>query len=290
MNRCRLWILVGLILIPISPANAAVVIDGALGSDSYGGILFFQDTATGFGDNTDNSTNAANGSEIDGVYGVIDGGNLNILVTGNIETNFNRLVLYIDSIAGGQTTLNGGTGGGFNDYSGLVFDSGFSADFALILNGGGGPVEYYLDFGVVGSSSTFLGGSGVGSTTIAGSNGINVGIDQSNVSGVTGASIVGANLVTTGMEFAIPLSVIGSPTGDIRLAGFVAGGGFLSNQLIGGVGGAGNLGNSPDLSSIAGNQFITITGPAPVPEPISIALIGLGSMIMLFRGKSPESA
>jgi hypothetical protein len=280
MKKIMFAVLATVVGLSGTTASAAVVTDGSLGADTYGAILFTQDTPTGFGDNSDATANVANGSEIDGVYGVIDGGNLNVLVTGNAETNFNRLVLYIDSVTGGQTTLDGTTGGAFNDYSGTIFDTGFAADYGLILNGGGGPPNYFLDFGVIGSSSTFLGDSGAGNTMLAGSNGVNVGINQSNILGVTDSSAAGAGLVTTGLEFSIPLSVIGSPTGDIRLAGFIAGGGFVSNQVIGGVGGLGNVGNNPDFSGIAGNQFVTI---AAVPEPSSLALMVLGGGLVAAR-------
>ena len=195
----------------IGSADAAVVADGQLASDTYGPILFVQDTPTGFGDNTDPSTTLANGSEIDGVYATVEDGNLNVLVTGNLETNFNRLVLYIDSESGGQNTLDASTGGPFNSYSGLTFDTGFGADYGLVINGGNDPAEFFLDFGDIGSSSTFVGQSAPGANTFSASNGINVGIDQSNVAGVTSTSASGAAAVTTGLEFVIPLSVIGSP-------------------------------------------------------------------------------
>ncbi|KAA1261317.1 PEP-CTERM motif protein [Rubripirellula obstinata] len=263
-------------------ATAAVVADGSLGgAEGYGSVLFTQDTPTGFGDNTDATVGRASGSEINGVYGVVSGGNLNVLVTGNVETNFNRLVLYIDSVAGGQTTLDdtNGLGSPFNDYNGTVLDAGFGADYGLILNGGNDPAEYFLDFATIGSSTSFLGGSLPGSTTLAGSNGINVGIDQSNILGVTDTLVSGAGAVTTGLEFSIPLGVIGSPTGDIRLAGFIAGGGFVSNQVIGGVGGAGNVEFAPNFSTIAGNQFVTIA----IPEPTSFALLAIGGGFVAAR-------
>ena len=42
--------------------------------------------------------------------------------------------------------------------------------------------------------------------------------------------------VTTGLEFSIPLSQIGNPTGNIKLTAFVNGGGhnYSSNQVFGG--------------------------------------------------------
>jgi len=284
MKKLMLVMLATVASFTASTAAAAVVVDGTLGADTYGPILFTQDTQTGFGDNTDATVGMANGSEIDGVYGVVSGGNLNVLVTGNVQTNFNRLVLYIDSVAGGQTTLDATTGGPFDAYNGIIFDTGFGADYGLVLNGGNDPAEYFLDFGTIGTASDYLGTTGPGNTTLAGSNGVNVGINQSNILGVTDASVAGAGAVTTGLEFAIPLSVIGSPTGPIQLAGFIAGGDFLSNQVIGGVGGLDNLGTSPDFSSIAGNQFVTVA--IPEPSSFAIMLIGAGAATFYRRRKA----
>ncbi|MEM6798677.1 MAG: hypothetical protein AAF589_04115 [Planctomycetota bacterium] len=255
----------------------AATIDGALGSDPYGAPLFVQDSSTSFGDNTDGSSLFANGSEIDSVYGEISSGNLNLLVAGNLETNFNRLVLFFDTGAGGQNTLDGSTGGPFPSFSGTVFDAGFDADYALLFNGGNAGPEYFLDFAAIGGASSFLGGSGSGNQILNGSNGIIVGFDQSNVAGVTSSSAAGAAGVTTGFEFQIPLSVIGSPTGSIDVAGFIAGsgGGFVSSQVIGGGFGvvsdnSNHAGNSPDFTQVAGNQFVTVN--AVVPEPMSATL------------------
>jgi hypothetical protein len=262
----------------------AATIDGQLEA-AYGPALFVQDTPTGFGDNTDPDPQFAGGSEIDGVYAYVDGTNLNVLATGNLETNFNRLILFIDSVSGGQNVIDGSTtdtssgGGALNDYNGLTFDTGIAADYYVQYNGGNNPIEFFADFAEIGGTGSFIGGSTAGSTLINGSNGVVINVDNSNILGVTDVATAGAAAVTTGVEFEIPLAVIGNPTGDINVVGFVAGGGFLSNQVFGGVAGAGNLGNAPDLSQIAGDQFVTVA----IPEPASLALVGLGGLAMLGR-------
>ena len=278
----------------LAPALAAgsafaVTLDGQLDTD-YGTALFVQDTPTGFGDNTNAGAVAANGSEIDGLYAFNDGTNLNVLATGNLETNFNRLALFFDTGAGGQNVLDGSTtdtssgGGSLNDFNGITFDTGFEADYFLQYNGGNAPEEFFLDYADIGGTGIFLGGSTPGSPLVNGSNGINVTLDNSNIAGVTDTSAAGAAAVTTGVEFVIPLSELGNPTGDISLAGFISGGSFLSNQVIGGVGGAGNLGNNPvaDFSAIAGDQFVTV----PVPEPANLALVALGGAALLGRRRA----
>jgi hypothetical protein len=120
-------------------------------------------------------------------------------------------------------------------------------------------------------------------------------IDNSNSAGVTGdgpytdATTGNPQDVTTGIEFSIPLSEIGNPTGDIKLFFFVNGGGhdYASNQfsgtgiLEGNLGGNGFGGFIGDLSGVnmndyAGNQFVTLTqggALAAVPEPASAVLV-----------------
>lgn len=275
----------------VGGASAAVVLDGALGSDTYGAALYTNtDSPTGFGDNSNADPVFANGSEIDQVFGTFDGGNLNLLVAGNLETNFNRLVVFVDSISGGQNVIDGSTtdtssgGGLINDYNGLTFDAGFEADFMLVYNGGNDPIEAFSDFVSIGDTGSFVGGSGAGNTVINGSGafaGLGIDLNNSNILGVTDAATVGSDLVTTGVEFVVPVSLIGDPTGEVKITAFVAGGGFLSNQITGGAAGGANLGNSPDLSAVAGDQFVTV-----IPEPASLALVALGGVAMLGRRRS----
>jgi hypothetical protein len=94
-------------------------------------------------------------------------------------------------------------------------------------------------------------------------------INNSNTQGVnsgTGAETGNPESVLTGIEFSLPLSVLGDPTADIKIAAFIGNGnhGNVSNQFAGvGVLSA-NLGSpgSINLANIAGNQFVTV----PVPS------------------------
>src|SRR5688572_11918567 len=77
-----------------SPAALAQVpvIDGSKDA-SYGTAISVQTVNTGFGDNQ---------SELDAVYSQIIGSKLHLFLAGNIESNFNKMVLFFDTRAGGQ--------------------------------------------------------------------------------------------------------------------------------------------------------------------------------------------
>jgi hypothetical protein len=148
-------------------------------------------------------------------------------------------------------------------------------------------------------------------------------LNNSNVVGVRGSGgpfelVPGEDdpeNVLTGIEFSIPLSQIGNPTGDIRIMAIVNGSNhdFLSNQVSGdGVVGEDPL-NPPDTTgpniggaffgaspggsflNIAGDQFVTVVqalegggSVAGVPEPASaiMAIAGLvvGGLMIRRRG------
>lgn len=115
----------------VSTANAAPVINGILDVD-YGGPLAVQSVETQFGDSTGG---LASGGELDAGYAVIDGGRLYVMLTGNIENNFNKVNVFIDSVPGGENVLANIPEYDFSNVSknfgGLTFDSGFAADYHL---------------------------------------------------------------------------------------------------------------------------------------------------------------
>ncbi|MEM1329594.1 MAG: GC-type dockerin domain-anchored protein [Planctomycetota bacterium] len=188
-------------------ASGAATIDGALGADDYGMSLFTQTQPTTFGDNDDTSADRANGSEIDGVYAAQDGTNLYILVTGNLNTNFSKLNLFIDSgTASGQNQLSGENPdvdfNGLNRHGeaevgvsgdGLIFDAGFTSDLFVTFTTGNDPTEVYANFAetltvATDGSGDFIGG-GAGTTISGGAGtlgeGAEIALDNSNIGGVT---------------------------------------------------------------------------------------------------------
>jgi hypothetical protein len=123
----------------------------------YGPALSVQDTRTQFGDAANGDPiNGGGGSEIDQVFGAISGGRLYLLVTGNLEPNFNKLEVFIDSVAGGVNQIVGAnlptgvdgfccgivdpnvpiTSGALQRMNGLTFDAGFDADYYLTFTHG----------------------------------------------------------------------------------------------------------------------------------------------------------
>ena len=183
-----------------TPASgAAPIIDGIL-DPSYVQVSV-QTDQTGFGDNSDATFNAANGSELDGLYAVQSNGFLYVFVAGNLESNFNKLEVFFDTEAGGQNKLRGdnvdidfdglnrmgddGTG------NGMTFDAGFAPDYYLTCTNGGDPVTIYANFASLnGGYGDYLGSALPGSDgTLSGGNnvyGIFLTMDNSNTAGVPG--------------------------------------------------------------------------------------------------------
>ncbi len=185
---------------------AAPVIDGIVDA-AYGASLFTQDRVTSFGDNNDATRDVANGSEIDGFYGVVSGDSLYVILTGNLATDFTKLELFIDSVAGGQNQIRGDNAdidfdalnrmGDDGTGNGLIFDTAFSPDlYVTYTNGIGGSTnpEHYASSAQMlttgGGLGVFIGGGEkalIGPIVGPGPGGANIEADgdNSNIGGVT---------------------------------------------------------------------------------------------------------
>ena len=287
-------------------AHAAplVVVDGSKDA-AYGAPLAVQTNTTGFGDST-SGTQFANGSEIDAAYGVIYNGRLYLLLAGNLESNFNKLDIFIDSQSGGMNRLTpiANNQGNFNRMAddgsgnGLTFDAGFTADHWISVTGGGATPDIFVDYGnLVTAGNGFFSGqtTPLNGTLINGNGGPTILATWNNVNAPGGTAPLGgitnltapndAALVTTGVEVSIALADIGDPSGNIVVSAFVNGSSqdFLSNQVAGPlVLGTGNLGEprNVNFNNQAGLQQFVV--PA-VPEPASIGLLGLIGLVGLRR-------
>lgn len=269
-----------------------IVIDGANNAEGYL-LASQQNTPTAFGDSNMGLTTWANGSELDAAWVSSDSSYLYLLLTGNLETNYNKLDIFIDSTPGGQNRLLGNNAdvdfnglnrmGDDGSGNGLTFDAGFEADFFLtITNGdaGGGVYQKCASFATMptlgGGVGTFLGCAQGDGNNIVGPNGIEIGSNNSNTGGVSGSAVNDPTLVTTGFEIKVPFAAIGGalrvPLAESQIVAFVNGSGhdFLSNQLLGGLGGGSNLGEprTINLGGIAGDQYFL------APSPLAVSLSG----------------
>lgn len=276
------FILAASVVLFAAPAFAQPVVNGTRIGDAYGTYAAVQLVETQFGDNQ---------SELNAAYCDMVGDRLYLLLTGNIEDNFNKIEIFIDSKAGGENVLSGVPG---NDnawvMAGMGFDAGFNADYHLIARRGdsNGP-RFDLDFAELGTPNfSFYGDLFGGGTVGVGATGtglnalpIQVAYNNSNVAGVLGgtgpANVLAALAVDTGLELSIALSDLGFTGGEIRMCAFVNNQdhNFASNQFLGplappqGNMGADGLGTftgaiSFNLAAFPGNQFFSC-GDRPVP-------------------------
>jgi hypothetical protein len=114
------------------------------------------------------SPDFAVGSELDNLYAKVEGSKLYVFMGGNLQTNYNKIALFIDvGVASpgrpndpGQHTLRGdNVDMDFNGLNrmgtsqtqpGLTFDTGFAADNIIaITNGGITPVQNYVNSAVL---------------------------------------------------------------------------------------------------------------------------------------------
>jgi hypothetical protein len=150
---------------------------------------------------------------------------------------------------------------------GLTFDAGFEADYYIGAAGGSNPYQFYVNYATLppagAGEAHGLDGSGTGRSAADAATGIQVAIDNSNIAGVTGGDATSPTSATTGIEYLIPLSAIGNPTGPIKITAFINGTGhdFVSNQILGSLpAGYGNMAEprTLDLSAHDGDQFFTV--------------------------------
>jgi len=289
-------------------SRAAITVNGSLDA-GYGSPIVVQQNATGFGDSNSGTVGFANGSELDAGYGVIDGGNLCIFLSGNLESNFNKCDIFIDCKAGGSQKLIGlgNNQGNFNNMggdgvtTGLTFDNGMVPDHWISPTIGGATPDMFVDYGDLQAHTGNYSGQ-----TLAASNGVLTGgnggppilltLNNSNITGVTGTTAPNdAATVGTGIELCISLADLGWDGSDIHVAAFINNGdhNYLSNQVLGGLaGGTGNLGGDGagnftgnaygvDFRQFAGDQFFTIS----VPEPGALSLLGGAALVLARRGR-----
>lgn len=281
MNKATMLLSATIAMGLSASAAQAITVDGTA-EIAYGVAATVQTTQTQFGDATLGAVDYANGSEIDGVFARIESGVLYLTLTGNLESNFNKLEIFINSRAGGENRLLGANSnqGGFlrmaddGSGNGLTFDAGFNADYWISPTGGGGPYTLYVDYVEIGTGAGYYLGQGqaVSAGALAGGNapsgggslGVLATINNSNTGGVDGGCGASSGAgVRTGVEVGIPLSAIGNPIGCIDVCAFVNGSShdYLSNQVAGPlVPGTCNLGEprAVNFAQHPGNQYVSV--------------------------------
>lgn len=296
-------VLIAALMVAATGATANAQVNGIL--TEYGPALWSQNVGTQFGNNSDGTRDVSTGSEIDALFGSISGSVLNLGLAGNLETNFNHVLVFLDFAAGGQNVVsNTNADINFNNLNnnvaGMRFDTGFGADYVIDYTngiGGGGP-EHFLNSASMMTDGTGLGGfvggglKSDGAISGVDANGVGLTVDSDN-SNILGVGNLGdpfdssPDSVMTGIEMSIDLSSVGwDGSSPVNVAAFVVSGNFdfMSNQVVGGLpDGSGNLGTTSavDFSQIEGLQYVTI-----VPAPSSLALLGLGGLAAARRRRA----
>lgn len=233
----------------------------------YGTAVALQGIQTSFGDHP-GGVLAGGGGELDGLYLANDNDNLYVMMTGNEEMNWNSMIVFIDNVAnvtGDDATLENVSGGDSifedtgNGIGGMVLPDGFNVDLIVVYKAGNSTVDFRIQaadyvanavtFDVVPDYDTLVDPATNASfsasviNSLAGSEIISFAVNNSNGAGVDGGSpgqavpTASAEAVTTGIETAIPLSLIpGAPAPGDDLQIFVAycsgDGNFFSNQVL----------------------------------------------------------
>jgi hypothetical protein len=290
-------------------APGQVVLDGSVDAALYGPAKALQTNPTQFG----NSNGSSGGSELDGAYARVDGSNLYVTLTGNLENGGNKVVLFFDANPNtGQSTFLGSNPsvdfGNSANLAGLTFDRGFQPESFLSLSHNSGSLfaNYALMNGAGGSGTYLSAGSNAFTQPLDFGGGVlgELSFDNSNTAGVSDVAVGNPGAVTTGIELRIPLSVLGgsvSATTPVHVMALVVNGNYdyLSNQTLGGLPfGTGNLGvngsgggslpYTVDMLAFLGNQFFTaqrgdlvVSGPRDLAgdfHDISITPTGLAQV------------
>jgi hypothetical protein len=279
------------VLVAFASRASATTVSGTLGPQ-YGSSLATQTSQSDVGGAGDPNAqiNLNAGSELDAAYAYISGGTLYLFISGNLHIDYtlegggvshwNPLDVFIDCAAGGQHQLLANNPTVSSDLydlkkmAGLTFDAGFEADFWLSLGGNLSASWPYLGacFATLptagGGAGAFLGQTLPGAPGVLSGgtnpNGIQVTLDDRNQLGLgNGCGVPTSGGPSTGIEWAIPLSAIGNPTGCIRVCAIVTSQdhSMVSNQVMGPIP-PGTCGPTPtdttDFSSVPGDQFFTI--------------------------------
>jgi|GEM_PF-201590 len=256
--------------------NGMITIDGRnIPTDFAGKLVATQDNFTWFGD----ATSAGGGSELDQLFVTNDASSLKIGITGNLETNGNYWLIFLQTQPEGTSTLTATSGppsGVMASIYGTMMDEGFAPNWCLCLNTQGG-VLYANLVDLISNTSRFLGAASVnsGSGVLAGGdnpNGALAAFDNTNAAGVTSdpsrsiaQTQADAATARTGAEISLPFADVRLSTSQVKVMALLTGNvGYISDQSLPGFGGKFyNPGTPPiDFDRIPATQYaqVQLTG------------------------------
>jgi len=244
-----------------------VTVDGADIQTEFSGYqVALQDNHTDWGDRT-----KEHGSEIDQLYAGQDGNALVLGITGNLKTNGDFWVIFLESGSGGQSILDvpigvGPQSGVLQGLAATVFDAGFAPTHVLCLNNSGACHADLVDLRT--GTGRYLGSSGIdGGIGILGADNplsAQVAFNNTNILGVTDLSAAGASTATTGAEIYLPFGYLGGAacTGSVKVCAWLVSnkGDRVSNQVLPSFpADTTGLGIPLDFTWYEGDQFATLT-------------------------------
>ncbi|NUP89370.1 MAG: hypothetical protein HUU25_06060 [Candidatus Sumerlaeia bacterium] len=131
-------------------AGSGITIDGSVAGDgatytAANGVNVVQTIQTQFGDDTNPSPSAGGGSELDQGFLRIFSDGIALALCGNLETNGNGVLVFLDTHASGESVI-GGTPGDLPRTSGMAGDTlPFEADVVLEINAAS-STNYFIDW------------------------------------------------------------------------------------------------------------------------------------------------
>tara|TARA_B100001059_G_scaffold225554_1_gene252890 strand:+ start:41 stop:1165 length:1125 start_codon:yes stop_codon:yes gene_type:complete len=304
----------GALLIGASAHAQTSAVDGVLENDFSDTLMSgaVQNTSTSFGDNDNPDPGLAIGSELNFGLASISNGNLYIFLGGNLETNFNKLEIFVDCRDGGQNRLRGDNAdvdfdglnrlGDDGSGNGMTFDAGFNPDMWLTITcgvDGDGAMEFFASYGELrtegGGYGGYLGMGGSGAEgALVSAKGMSIGIDNSNIGGVSGGTGIdcgsdGDPEGETGIELAIPLYLFdwdgeGLQIDSASVCAMINSSGHdsVSNQVLGGIFSGDSLGDPRDIdfNAIAGSQYFQSGAKAePCPGVLGSCCVVSGESV-----------
>lgn len=250
-----------LFLSTVSFLLAQPTVDGTTSDAAYTTTMTYTSGRDGFG-----STN-----NIGHLKFYADGTNLYIGIESKLETNGNRIILFLD-FSGYNGRAAGNALGTFASAAGVIAKSnntnirlGMEVDYVFEFNTGGGG-GCYFDANREGTTGFFNAGTYVGASDLSGTpatpTGLNTNVFNTATPNVTFAYNNGGG-ANQGLELKVPLASLPGvdQSQTVQLFAIIAGNGnatFFSNECIPGDAGASNTGTNPDLTSLTGSSELAL--------------------------------